>query len=219
MKKVLSRSLLLAAATVLATGCAVPAKQTDYSAFRESKPRSILVLPPLNESPDAKATYSMLSQATRPLAESGYYVLPVTLVDETFRQNGMTVPGEIHAVAPEKLREIFGADTALYITVTEYGTKYVVVSSTTLVRAKAKLVDLRTGKTLWTGEASATSDGANTSGGGLVGMLVSAAINQVVNTLAETGHNVAGMASNRLLSAGQPGGLPYGPRSPKYGSD
>jgi len=218
MKKVLSRSLLLTAATVLATGCAVPAKQTDYSAFRESRPKSILVLPPLNESPDARATYSMLSQATRPLAESGYYVLPVTLVDETFRQNGLTVPGEIHAVAPEKLREIFGADSALYITVTEYGTKYVVVSSTTVVRAKAKLVDLRTGKTLWTGEASAANDGG-ASGGGLIGLLVTAAVNQVVNTLAETGHSVAGMTSNRLLSAGQPGGLPYGPRSPKYGSD
>ena len=83
----------------------------------------------------------MLSQATVPLAESGYYVLPVALVEETFRQNGLTVPADIHAVPVAKLREIFGADAALYVTVTEYGSKYQVISSVTRVAANARLVD------------------------------------------------------------------------------
>ena len=30
---------------------------------------------------------------------------------------------------------------------------------------------------------------------------------------------IAGIASNRLLSAGRPAGMLYGPRSPKYGTD
>ena len=79
---------LFAAAGVvtLMAGCAVPTKNVDYAAFKASKPRSIVVLPPLNESPDVGATYGMLSQVTVPLAEAGYYVLPVALVDETFRQ-------------------------------------------------------------------------------------------------------------------------------------
>ena len=78
---------LFAAAGVvtLMAGCAVPTKNVDYAAFKASKPRSIVVLPPLNESPDVGATYGMLSQVTVPLAEAGYYVLPVALVDETFR--------------------------------------------------------------------------------------------------------------------------------------
>ena len=104
---------LLALAALLLGGCAAPAKY-DYSAFKESRPASILVLPPLNSSPDIKATYSMLAQTTWPLAESGYYVLPVTLVDETFRQNGLQTPADIHELPAAKLREIFGADTALY---------------------------------------------------------------------------------------------------------
>ncbi|MGA7777752.1 MAG: hypothetical protein WCA85_08560 [Paraburkholderia sp.] len=33
------------------------------------------------------------------------------------------------------------------------------------------------------------------------------------------GYDVAGLTSRRLLSAGQPNGLLYGPHSPKYGSD
>ncbi|EPM73075.1 lipoprotein, partial [Pseudomonas syringae pv. actinidiae ICMP 18804] len=35
----------------------------------------------------------------------------------------------------------------------------------------------------------------------------------------DAGHPIAGIASNRLLTAGRPAGLLYGPRSPKYGSD
>ncbi len=205
---------------MLAAGCAAPRQNVDYSAFKESRPRSIVVLPPLNESPDVKATYSMLSQVTYPLAESGYYVLPVTLVDETFKQNGMTTAGDIHQVPPAKLREIFGADAALYITVSKYGTSYMVISSATVVTASARLVDLKTGATLWSGSASASNnEGNNNAGGGLIGALITAAVKQVLNSVTEAGHPVAGVTSARLLSAGRPGSILYGPRNPRYGTD
>ncbi len=218
-RTLLSRLLPLVAVAALATGCAAP-KQIDYAAFKQARPRTILVLPPQNESPEVQATYSVLSQATYPLAEAGYYVLPVTLVDETFKQNGITQPGEMHAVAPARLKEIFGADAALYIDITSYGTKYYVIDSATVVTAKAKLVDLKTGTQLWTGSASASSnEGGNSSGGGLVGMLIAAAVKQIINSATDAAHTVAGVTTSRLLTAGQPGGILYGPRSPKYNAD
>jgi len=203
---------------MLFAGCAVPRKQVDYAAFKAARPRSIVVLPPLNESPDIKATYAMLAQATYPLAESGYYVLPVALVDETFRQNGLTVPGDIHSVPVPKLREIFGADAAMYVTVRDYGSRYQVLSSVTRVAANAKLVDLKTGDVLWSGTAVAANDGGGSSGS-LVAMLITAAVNQAMNHLTDAAYPVAGVASARLLSAGTPNGILYGPRSPKYQSD
>ncbi|SDO77357.1 hypothetical protein SAMN04488595_102142 [Ralstonia sp. 25mfcol4.1] len=216
------RRLLTCIATLgtvaLFAGCAVPTSHVNYAAFKQARPRSIVVLPPLNESPDIKATYAMLAQATYPLAESGYYVLPVALVDETFRQNGLTVPGDIHTVPVPKLREIFGADAALYVTVTDYGSRYQVLSSVTRVAANATLVDLKTGDELWSGRAVAAQD-SSSSGGGLIGMLVTAAINQAMNHLTDASYPVAGTASARLLSAGMPNGILYGPRSPKYQSD
>ena len=118
----------LLAALLLSTGCA-PKNLYDYTAFRQSRPRSILVLPPLNNSPDMQATYGFLSTVTQPLAESGYYVFPVALVDQTFKENGMVNPGEMHQAPLDKLREIFGADATLYITVTEYGPVYRILSS------------------------------------------------------------------------------------------
>ena len=72
---------------LLLTGCVPSQQNIDYTAFRASKPRSILVLPPLNNSPDVRATYSYLSTVTQPLAEAGYYVFPVALVD---RPSGRT---------------------------------------------------------------------------------------------------------------------------------
>lgn len=214
-------SSLLLAATLLLGGCAVPAqKGYDYSNFRESRPKSILVLPPVNSSPDVNATYSVLAQSTLPLAESGYYVFPVTLVDETFKQNGLTMADDIQSVSPAKLREIFGADTALYINVKQYGTTYAVIASETRVTAAGRLVDLRSGKELWSGTATASSsEGDSNSGGGLVGLLVKAVINQIVDSLSSRGHQIAGITTQRLLAAGRPNAILFGPRSPYYMKD
>ena len=116
-----SLRIALLAAVALLAGCAGPQRNVDYTAFRESKPVSILVLPPLNSSVDAAATAAVLSQATLPLAESGYYVVPVGVMEETFRQNGLTTAEDIHELPASRLREIFGADAALYLTVKQYG--------------------------------------------------------------------------------------------------
>lgn len=213
MKRSFVFSLL--AAALLLGGCATRAPY-DYSAFKEARPASILVLPPLNASPDINATYSMMSHATAPLAESGYYVFPVALVDETFKQNGLTVAADIHGVSVTKLREIFGADAALYINVKQYGTSYMVISSETRVTAEGRLVDLRSGKTLWAGAATASSAEGDSNNGGLIGMLVKAAVRQIVETLNSQGHIIAGQTSARLLMAGRPNGILFGPRSPMY---
>ncbi|RFU47322.1 DUF799 domain-containing protein [Paraburkholderia sp. DHOC27] len=217
---------LLSAAALLGmlAACAGPAQQlTDYTAFKKSQPRSILVLPPVNETPDVKASYGMLSQMTKPLAESGYYVIPVGLMDETFKQNGLTTASNMQDIAPAKLRQIFGADAALYTTVTKYGSVYQVVDSTTIVSASAKLVDLRTGDVLWHGVGSANGNevGGNVdvNAFGLVGALVQAAVKQVAHSLSDDSVAVAGLTSRRMLSAGPPNGLLYGPYSPKYGTD
>lgn len=218
----MTRSIKAIAALFVLTllaGCA-PQKTVDYSAFKQSRPKSILVVPPLNESPDVKASYGMLSQITYPLAEAGYYVLPVALVDETFRQNGVSSAGDIHQLPANKLREIFGADAALYVTVTEYGTSYMVLSSASIVTASARLVDLRSGTTLWTGTATASSEEGSQNNGGLVGMLITAAVKQIISSAQDdASYPVAGITGVRLLSAGHNGGLLYGPRSPKYGTD
>ncbi|AKQ57675.1 DUF799 domain-containing protein [Bordetella hinzii] len=215
MIRTLFRAGLVAALAVL-TGCvAAPQRNVDYSAFRESKPASILVLPPLNESVEPAASAAVLAQVTYPLAESGYYVVPVAVMDETFRQNGMMSPDDAHQVPPAKLREIFGADAALYLRVKQYGSSYQLLGSVTTVAVDASLVDLRTGAQLWEGTKTVAQAG-NGGQGGILGMLVQAVVDQVVNTLTDRAYGVAALTNQQLLMAGTEGGLLYGPRSPHY---
>jgi hypothetical protein len=216
-----NRMLKLAALlvpAVLSVGCAThSATPYDYSAFEASNPHSILVLPPVNNSPDVKATFGVYAQVTHPLAEAGYYVLPVAVVNETFKQNGLTEATDIHNVDPRKLQEIFGADAALYMTITQYGSSYNVLSSVTTVAAEGKLVDLRTGALLWSNKVLIVDNGnQGNSGGGILGALVKAAVTQIMNSSLDKAFLVARMANERLLAGGQANGLLYGPRSPNY---
>jgi hypothetical protein len=218
--KINFKVLAAAIGVIVMSGCATRAP-FDYTAFKENRPSSILVLPPLNLTPEVQATYSVLSYTTRPLAEAGYYVMPVTLVAEAFKENGMTQPSDMHATSPEKLRQIFGADAALYISISKYGTVFQVINSASIVSAQAKLMDLRTGKLLWTGSASASSEeGQNQQQGGLAALLIAAVVKQVVASSMDQSHKVAGVATTRLLSPGVArNGVLYGPRSPNFGKD
>jgi hypothetical protein len=205
----------LAALITLLAGCAAN-KPYDYSEFRKSDPKSILILPPKNMSPDVKATYSFYSHTQRPVAEGGFYVFPVSLVDETFKNNGLTVADDIHNVDLAKLREIFGTDAVLYIEIKNYGTRYLVISSASIVTAEAKLVDAKSGSIIWQGIASASSEEGNNNQGGLAVLLVTAVIKQVMGTVLDQSHRIANITSNRLLSPTMPNGILYGPRSPLY---
>ncbi len=198
------------------TGCATRTP-LDYTAFQRAKPATLLVMPPVNDSPDVKATPGVWAQATLPLAEAGYYVLPAALVDETFQQNGVTTAHDASQIPYEKLREFFGADAAVYIRVKKYGTSYAVVLSETRVELDAKIVDLRTGVQLWEGTAVASSTEQQQQQGGLAALLVAAIINQVVGTATDAAFNYAAIADARLLGAPRFNGVLPGPRSKLYG--
>jgi hypothetical protein len=219
MNKTRYLTIAAAAAVALLVGCAHKPTPYDYTAFRKANPSSLLVLPPVNESPDVKASPSIWAQATLPLSEAGYYVLPVTLVDETLRQNGIQSANDAQDIPREKLRDVFGADAAVYIKVTRYGTAYHVISSDTEVAAEARIVDLRTGALLWEGRAVASSAEQGSGGGGIAGLLVAAVVKQIINTTTDAAYNYAGIADARLLGAPHYNSVPPGPRSPAYGSD
>ncbi len=198
-------------------GCAVaPRTSYDYTAFRQSDPRSILVLMPVNSSPDVKAASSVLAQATVPLAEMGYYVFPVAVVDEMFRQNGLSDGQEIQTVPTRKLREVFGADAAMYLEVEDYGASYQVLQSVSTVTVNGRLVDLRTGGTLWEGRASGSSSSGG-DGGSPLGMLLTAVADQIANTVTDSSYDLAAEVDDLLFNVGSTGGLLYGPYHPAYG--
>jgi len=197
---------------LVVAGCAT-APPPDYTNFRAHRPRSILVLPPINESTAVEATYGYLSTVTFPLAEMGYYVFPVAEVDQFLKENGMPTAGEMHQIPLNKVHEIIGADAVLFTTLEQYGSKYQVINSKTEVRVRGKLVDTRTGTTLWEGIGVGREDSGGS--GNIIADLVAAAVTQAVNSSTDAAHGVSRMANANLLTLKNRGIL-YGPYHPEY---
>lgn len=199
---------------LVATGCETLPEEDRYAAFRERMPRSILVLPPLNESLDADAPGSWLTTVSEPLAERGYYVFPVALVDAFMRDNGLPEPADMHAVPLARLVEVFDPDAVLYVTLEEFGQKFELVQSATRVKARGTLVDADTGTELWTGtvdHAESSFDGS----GSLLENVIGAAVAQMAGTVSDRTHEAAAVANSRLV--GDPGrGLLLGPLHPEF---
>ena len=207
--------MLLPAYSLLAC-TTLPPPAFDYTALREHMPQSILVLPPVNRTLDTGASASMWAASTQPLAEAGYYVLPVAWVQATFEHNGLNAPEDIHALPHDRLQTLFGADAGLYINVTAYGTVYQIIHSVTTVSANAQLVDLTTGSVLWSGTASASSAENQSSQSSLAMLLVAAVVNQIIANVGNASHDMAHITAQRLLAPGADGSLLYGPRSPHF---
>jgi hypothetical protein len=212
--RLLAVLLCLAAGGALG-GCATTTTHPyDYTNFRAHSPRSILILPPLNHSTDLEGTYGWLSTATQPLAELGYYVFPVEVVDSFFKENGMPTAGEMHQAPLARVREITGADAVLFVTVEQYGSKYQILNTATIVRVHAQLVDTRSEVLLWEGHGFAEQDSSSGSSD-LLADMIGALIVQVVNSRTHPAHDVSRTANYNLFRA-RDIGLPFGPYSPKY---
>ena len=194
-------------AVLFVTGCTtVPPK--DYTEFRKHQPKSILVLPPLNNTTELLAGYSVYTATSVPISELGYYVFPVVIVDQFLKENGLPTPSEMHQVPLAKLREVFGADAVLYVTVERYGSKYQLFASNTVVTASARLVDTGSGVCIWESRVDFVQ-------GGRSGLL-EAVLDQVINKLLDQAHEAAQRASGLLFN--QPNqGLLKGRRHPEFG--
>lgn len=219
MKKNLFLSIcnLLLFIVIFAQGCATAPKPHDYSAYLANMPASILVLPPRNESTEVMAPYIYLSTITRPLAERGYYIFPVAVIDMLMKENGVPSPDEMAQVSLDKIREIIHPDAVLYMTIKEWGTKYQVLNSISIVYLSGQLVDTETGRVLWQGEyrtVKNSSDGQQ----GLIAMLVSALVNQIANSISDPTRDLACMNNNQLF-LNQRDGLLFGKRHGQFELD
>ena len=197
------------------TGCAA---KKDYSAYYAHEPRSILVVPALNETTEVDAQSVYMTTVSRPLAERGFYVFPVHLTELLLRDLGLPEAGLVQQLPLERFREYFGADAVLFVTITDWSNKYIVVQSSTVVTVSFVLKDTRTGTVLWETTQSAQRDSGN-GGGGLIGMLVAAAVTYAINQMTDIDYRPLALQAN-TLAFGIPGvGLPAGPYSPDFGKD
>lgn len=179
----------------------------DYSALIASKPRSILVIPPMNNTVEVNAPYTFLSTISRPLAEKGYYVFPVAVIDTFMKENGLPTPEEMNAVPLDKIRENIGPDAILYVTIEEWGQKFEVFQSRAVTKAELRLIDARSGVVLWNATAVA-QEASNDGGGGLAGAIVSAIVTQIAGHLTDRTPQLSAMGNFVAINHQSQGLLP-----------
>ena len=215
MKKLLA--LVLLSSSLVLTGCGPSTTFTMVKAedvfpnLTKAQPKSILVLPAKNTTTSVDATNHFRYSITQPLAEKGYYVFPVSLVDSFFKSENLSEADMIRNIPPQKLREIFGADAILFVDINAWDTSYTVLNSSVDVGVSFELIDAKTGKNMWQNNAYAYSMQGLDGNNGLVGLLVSA-----VQTAVNTGVNYSELAY--VANTAGFTQLPKGPYHSNYAS-
>lgn len=207
--RVFQHIVIVLSSLVLFTGCeTVPPKEN--TAFIAAAPRSILVVPPANLSVEVNAPYTFLSTVSEPLAEKGYYVLPVAVIDRLFKENGVHTTEEMNRIPLDKIRENTGADAVMYVTINDWGQKFILLKSYTVVHADVRILDARDGAVLWATKIHATESYDGASRTDLLSTVIGAVADQIIGSLSDYTPDLSRAATNEAINDYRDG-IPDGP--------
>ncbi|HCE3703113.1 TPA: DUF799 family lipoprotein [Vibrio parahaemolyticus] len=178
--------------------------------FEEINPKSILILPVVNKSVDVDATLAVYSSLPVMLAEKGYYVYPSNTVKTILEYEGLYEPAEVQALPTNKLADMFGADVFLYVTIEQWDTKYVLISSTTEVEFTYTFKD-REGNTIWEAAKKMEYTPQNSSSGNAIADLIGAVITAAIQRAAPDYMPLTRMANYQVFYTDKATYLPNGP--------
>jgi hypothetical protein len=213
----MNKLLLLFLATVVLSGCAgVPVtdtKRNSYpSMYSDQKPISMIIVPAINESTAANAGDLLNVTVTQPFANQGYYVMPVAIVSDIFKREGILEGTQIKGLPASMFKKNFGADSVLFLTITEWDKHYAVIAGNVSVGIEYVLLSTETNEVLWsyTQRVVVDTSGNANSGGGILGALIVTAISTAVTDYVPIAFKVHESAVKAL---------PYGKYHPKSGAD
>lgn len=168
------RNFFLSLMVLILTGCATN-EPFNWSPFIAADPKSILVVPVLNNTVDVDAPLYALSTLSVPLAERGYYVFPVNTVKVVLEQEGLYQGESVKELGSEVLSELFGADSVLYVEIDQWDAKYALLATTVTVDINYVLDD-KSGNQIWAEDVTMKYTPQQSSSGNPLVDLVAAAI-------------------------------------------
>ncbi|MEI8631192.1 DUF799 family lipoprotein [Vibrio sp. PP-XX7] len=197
---------------VYLSGCSTPkiiTKQEAFPDMYQQKPNTILVVPAVNRSTAADAPELYATTILQPLAEAGYYVLPIPLINQQFAAEGIVDGEQLKNVDIHKFKQMYGADAVLFVTINQWDTNYFLTSSNVTVGATFDLVSTRDGRSLWHYKNKVV---VNITGntGSLLGDIISTAVSTAITDYVPIAHQV----NASVIST-----LPFGHYHTKYLAD
>lgn len=207
--------VVLMMAVLSLTGCVQTkpfTKQDAYPKMYQAAPKSILVVPAVNRSTAADAPDLYSTTIAQPLAEAGYYVMPIPLTNLLLQQEGIVDGEQLREVNPGKFKQLMGADTVLFVTINQWDTNYYVTGGNVTVGAEFDLVDTSSGETLWFYHSVVVHDTSGNSGN-LLADIISTAIDTATTDYVPIAHIV-----NQKMVSALPVGI-YHQRHQQDGTD
>ncbi len=120
--------------------------------YRINPPRSIAILPVLNETVSLKAPEMFRPILLNKLSQKGYEISSISFIDEKLLEREIREAGQIHSLTPQELGKLLGVDALLYSTATEFNTTYLLTYASMTVGGRFELKDAKTGSLLWESE-------------------------------------------------------------------
>ncbi len=183
----------------------------DYAKFFAHQPRSIVIVPPINQTTAVDAPILFSTTVTQPFAERGYYVFPVFLTRDILNDMGLADEGVLLQLQPQRFKETFGADAVLFVTIKQWVTTYVLLASSVTVEADYKLVDTDSGEVIWKKTQLVVQQSG---GGGLLEMVIHAALTALI-----VDYRPLAQRTNVLAVNTKREGLPAGPYHSDFTTD
>ncbi|MFT4937225.1 MAG: hypothetical protein ACI88A_000239 [Paraglaciecola sp.] len=160
------------------SGCATfVTKEEAFPQMYQNKTVSILVVPAVNNTTAAEAAEYYATTISEPLTRNGYYVLPIELTTKLLQEQGVVDGAQLVGTDPAKFNEMFGADAVLFVTINQWDTSYYVIGGNVTVGISYLMKSTTSGETLWQYNDQIVIDTGGNSGGGLIGAIISTAIN------------------------------------------
>lgn len=199
-------------AAVLVSGC-VPQTMTKRDAYplmySQQKPLTMLVVPAINESTAADAGDLLNVTVTQPFTNHGYYVMPVPIVADIFRREGVLEGTQVKGIPAQLFKKNFGADSVLFLTITAWDKNYIVLAANVTVAIEYVLISTETNEVLWSYQQQVVVDTSGSSGN-LLADVISTAITTAVTDYVPIAAQVHAAAVRTL---------PYGKYHPRSGQD
>lgn len=208
-----SKLLITALVLVSLTACSGVKMGTKRDAYPHmytaKKPISLLIAPAINESTAADAGDLLNVTVAQPFANHGYYVLPIPIVAEIFKREGILEGLQVKGLPAGIFKKNFGADSVLFMTIDSWDKKYMVIAGNVTVGIQYVLISTEANEVLWSYDQEVIVDTTGSSGNILVD-LISTAISTAVTQYVP----VAAMVHETAIKS-----MPFGKYHPRSGTD
>jgi len=204
--------VIISAAVLLLSSCgsAKYTRATQYPEMYNSKPATLLVMPPINNTTNVEAKEYLYSSITKPLCEAGYYVISPALAMDVFKAES-AYDAELFVDKPlTKFQKYFGVNAVVFSEINTWEKTYGGIK--TEIRYFIK--DATNGEIIFDRTCNLFLSTQISSGSGsLVGQLVSMTAT-AINTIA-TDHVKAARLANEYIFRD----IPRGKYHPSYQVD